>query len=210
MKTRLTGIVAGIAAVAITGSAAWLGMQTPATATTQAGAADTDVTRYTIDPVHSSIVFRIKHLDTTYVYGRFNEMEGEFVLDAENLDQSRIEMEIAAESIDTNNEDRDNHLRSPDFFNAREHSTLRFESERITQNRQGVYRAHGDLTIHGRTHSIDVDIEHTGESDSEQFGQRKGWKTTFTVDRMDYDVDYMPDGLGHDVEVTVSVQGIAE
>lgn len=200
-------------AAAIVGSAAWTAVSPsiPAGAAQDLGDAASDApTEYAVDPVHSSIVFRIKHLDTAYVYGRFNEMEGTVRLDPDNLEQSRIEIEVPAESIDTNNERRDNHLRSDDFFDVEQHDTLRFVSTSIEQRSADTFRVTGDMTIRGKTKEIAVDVKHTGSSDTPQFGKRSGWHTEFTIDRMDFGVDFMPDGLGHDVKTFVSIEAVAE
>ena len=79
-------------------------------------AADT----YRVDPVHSSVIFRVKHFGVGYFYGRFNEASGAFVVDAANPSMSSVEVQVKADTVDTHNPKRDQHLKSPDFFNAKQ------------------------------------------------------------------------------------------
>lgn len=162
---------------------------------------------YSIDAVHSSVVFRIKHGNMGYVFGMFRGFDGSFTFDEDNLDESSFAFTIEASSIFTNNETRDNHLRSPDFFAAEEHSEITFASTAIEEVSDGTYRITGDLTMRGTTEEITVMADQTGQGidQSDQF--RRGFMTTFAVDRMKFGVDEMPEGLGQHVRVMFSIQG---
>lgn len=161
---------------------------------------------YDIDTTHSSIVFKIKHNDMGYVYGMFRGFDGSITFDEENLDESSFDFTIDATSVFTNNETRDNHLKSPDFFAAEEYPEITFTSTDIEHVNDETYRITGDLTIRGTTEEIEVMADQTGQGidNAEQF--RRGFLTTFSINRMDFGVDEMPDGLGHHVRLTFSTQ----
>ncbi len=162
---------------------------------------------YAIDATHSSMVFRILHTNMGYVFGMFRGVDGSFTFDPDNLDESSFEFTADASSIFTNNETRDEHLRSPDFFAAEEHPEITFESTSVEEVNEGTYRITGDLTMRGTTDEVTVMADQTGEGmdSSEQF--RRGFMTTFAVNRMNYGVDAMPDGLGEYVRIIFSIQG---
>lgn len=164
---------------------------------------------FTIDASHSSIVFRVKHLNVSYFFGRFNEMAGMFTFDPENPSTSALRMEVKTESVDTNNKGRDNHLRGPDFFNAKQFPSLTFKSTKFEKTDvANVYKLTGEFSLHGVTKEITVDVEHTGSGKSnERFGYRIGFLTTFSIKRSDFGMNYMPDLLGDEVQITVSLEG---
>jgi polyisoprenoid-binding protein YceI len=162
---------------------------------------------YAIDTAHSSLVFRIMHQDTGYVFGMFRGFDGSFTLDDDNLEESSFEFTIEANSIYTNNETRDNHLKSPDFFAAEEHPELTFRSTNIERVNERTYRITGDMTIRGTTEEIEIMADQTGQGLDNADRFRRGFLTTFAVNRMDFGVDEMPEGLGHYVRVNFSIQG---
>jgi polyisoprenoid-binding protein YceI len=105
---------------------------------------------YSVDPVHSSVVFSIKHAGIANFYGRFNELKGTFHIDRENPSESTFSAEIPIESVDTNNEGRDKHLKAADFFNMRQYPTASFVSTGLSEtDEEGVYDLTGRLTLHG-------------------------------------------------------------
>ncbi|MFS8808445.1 YceI family protein, partial [Synechococcus sp. R6-10] len=104
---------------------------------------------YRIDPVHSFIIFRVKHLNTGFAYGRFNSFSGTIVVDEKNPANSSIELEIDANSVDTGNSQRDDHLRNPDFFNTRQFPKITFKSTRVRKINDTTVEVQGDLTMRG-------------------------------------------------------------
>ena len=84
---------------------------------------------YKVDNVHSTVIFRIKHLDSSYAYGRFNEVSGTFALEEADPTKGSLDFQVAADSIDTNNAKRDQHLKGPDYFNAKQFPTITFKSK---------------------------------------------------------------------------------
>lgn len=167
-------------------------------------------TEYEIDTVHSSVVFRIKHQDVGYVYGMFRGYDGDFVFDEDNLEESSFNFTIDATSIFTNEEDRDDHLRSPDFFAAEEHPEITFESTSVQHRGGDTYEITGDLTMRGTTDEITMVADETGSGTGREGEFRRGFHTMFAVNRMDFGIDFDPDGLGEVVRVMLSVQGVAQ
>ena len=106
---------------------------------------------YKLDPEHTSVVFRVKHLGVAYVYGRFNEPSGSFVFDEKSPGKSSIEIKVNAENIDTAVGNRDKQLKSPDFFNAGEHPVILFKSTSVKKSAKGSYEVSGNLTLLGKT-----------------------------------------------------------
>lgn len=165
---------------------------------------------YQIDGVHSSAVFKIKHLNIANVYGRFNDISGSVMVDAANPAKSSVEIVIKTDSVDTNNEKRDAHLKSPDFFNAKQFPTLSFKSTKVEKMSADKYKVSGNLTLHGVTKAISFTFHKTGEGKDPWGNMRMGGEASFTVNRMDYGVKYMPDGLSHDVTIMVAFEGVKQ
>lgn len=166
--------------------------------------------RYEVDPVHSTITFRITHLRVSAFYGRFNEPSGWFAFDPDRAEGSRFEIQVPAENVDTNSSRRDNHLRSPDFFSAREFPTISFKSTRVRKTGAEAYEVTGELSLHGVTKTITIDMEHIGTETYPRRGQLTGFDCSFTIKRSDYGMNYMPDMLGDEVTVRVGLEGQAQ
>jgi polyisoprenoid-binding protein YceI len=161
----------------------------------------------TIDTVHSSLLFKIKHQDVAWFYGRFNEFSGTYALDPENADSGSVNLTIQAESVDTGNKKRDDHLRSQDFFSAREFPTITFQSSSVRKTGDNTFEATGDLSLHGITKEITVPVEFTGKK-AGQRGELSGVHATFAIKRSDYGMNFMVgSGLGDEVTIIVSLEG---
>jgi polyisoprenoid-binding protein YceI len=164
---------------------------------------------FAVDGSHSFVVFGVSHLGVSYAYGRFNEISGSFDFDESAPAKSQIKIAIKAASIDTNNEGRDKHLKSPDFFNAEQFPEITFESKKVAHADGPIYKVDGELTLHGVTKPLTVQAELVGKGDrGQRFGYRAGFRTGFKIKRSDFGINYMPDGIGDEVEVTVSVEGV--
>lgn len=168
----------------------------------------TGAAEYAVDPVHSVVLFRIKHLNVSYFHGRFNEVSGTFTLDAEHPAKSTIRVEVNAESVDTGNEARDKHIRSEELFDTDRHKTIRFVSKSVTKAGEHKYEAAGELTFHGTTRPLTVTIEHTGEGPGMRGETRSGFEAVFTVKRSEYGMTGLMGPLGDDVRLTVAVEGV--
>jgi polyisoprenoid-binding protein YceI len=135
-------------------------------------------TRWSVDPAHSEIQFKVKHLMITTVTGYFKNYSLEVETEGEDFTKaSRIEFSADIDSINTNNEQRDTHLKSADFFNAGEHAQLKFTGKNFEPS-GGAYNLHGDLTIRGVTKPVTVKVEMAGVV-KDPYGQTKAG---FTVE----------------------------
>jgi polyisoprenoid-binding protein YceI len=165
---------------------------------------------YAIDPVHSVVLLKVDHLGLADAYGRFNEMFGEVRYNEADPEKSSMNFEVKADSIDTANEDRDKHLRGPDFFNAAEFPALTFKSTKVEKKGEKEFAVTGDFTVRGTTKPVTFDFELGGTGKGMQGEDRFGGGADFTVKRSDFGIDYLPQALGDDVEVIVSLEGIKQ
>jgi polyisoprenoid-binding protein YceI len=136
-------------------------------------------TQWTIDPTHTQIEFSVRHMGLSTVRGRFNAFAGTVETAADGRPNA-IAVDIQTASIDTNNADRDAHLRSADFFDAEANPTITFRSTAVTPRGAGRYVVTGDLTMHGVTHSIELDAE-IGSAITDPFGLRRRAATASAV-----------------------------
>lgn len=170
---------------------------------TPALAADT----YTIDGVHSSALFKVKHFDTANFYGAFRGISGTVNFDAENPANSSVEVTIDAGSVDTRNEQRDGHVKSPDFLNAAEFPNITFKSTSVSAAGDGMYEVKGNLTLHGVTKEVTAHVEHTGAGKHPRSGKDIiGFEAHLTVDRTQHDMGFMAGPLSKDIEFILSVE----
>ncbi|HEX6939030.1 MAG TPA: YceI family protein [Longimicrobiales bacterium] len=146
-------------------------------------------TTWRIDPAHSSVEFSVKHLMFTTVRGRFKKLEGTIVVDEEHTENSSVEVEIDASSIDTGEPDRDAHLRSADFLDVETHPTIAFRSKRVegAHAKPGDrFRVIGDLTIRDTTMEVALDATFEGVGQDPWGGERAGFSATTEIDRRDW------------------------
>lgn len=144
------------------------------------------LTKWAIDASHSEITFKVKHLVISTVTGKFNSFDASMETDGDDIEDANIRFEADINSIDTNNEDRDNHLKSDDFFNAKEHPKLVFESRSFKSSGEGEYKLIGDLTIRGNTKTVELDVEYGG-SVQDPYGQTKaGFEVTGKINRKEF------------------------
>ena len=168
-----------------------------------ADAADT----YQIDTAHSMILFRAKHNGITYNYGRFNEFTGEITMD-EDVSKSTVEFEVKTASVDTANKKRDQHLRSPDFFSAKQFPVITFRSTKVgmKEGKEDVLEVTGDLELLGVKKSITVDVEITGRGKGRQGEALIGFQSVFTINRSEFGMTYGAGSVSDDVQLTVSIE----
>jgi polyisoprenoid-binding protein YceI len=163
---------------------------------------------YEVDPVHSAVIFRVGHLGVSHTYGRFNDISGQVVLDAADPSKSSVEITVKADSVDTFSEKRDQHLKSPDFFNAKQFPELTFKSRSVKKTGESEFEVAGDLTLHGVTRPVTVKVQHLGSGSDPWGGYRAGFETTFDIRRSDFGMDYMPGGVSDEVRLIVAVEGV--
>jgi len=176
----------------------------------------TDTAVYKPDAVHSSVLFRVKHAGVTNFYGRFKHIDGEFSLDPDNPAESFFNFQIETASVETDNEKRNNHLRSPDFFNVRQFPRAQFQSDSVTKTGQDTYEVQGALTLHGQTNPVTATVKHTGTG-TFRGNEILGIEARFQIKRADFGMTgfMAPDGsddgpLGNTVNAIVSVEGIKQ
>ena len=143
-------------------------------------------TTWTIDPAHSNVEFAVRHLMITTVKGRFTDVRGTVVVDPADPLAASADVTIAAASIDTREAQRDAHLRSPDFFDVEQHPTLTFKSRQARGAADGRFELLGDLTIHGVTREVVLDVTLEGRSQDPWGGQRAGYSATTKIKRSDF------------------------
>jgi polyisoprenoid-binding protein YceI len=161
---------------------------------------------YKADASHSSIVYRVKHMNASYAWGRFNDIAGSFALDEANPTASRFEFQVKTGSIDTANAKRDQHLKSPDFFNAVQFPVISFKSQNVAKSGE-AYEVTGDLTLHGVTKPVSVRVTPTGTAKGPAGKPIAGIEATLNIKRSDFGMTNMVGPIGDDVSVIVSIEG---
>jgi polyisoprenoid-binding protein YceI len=162
---------------------------------------------YKVDPVHSFVTLKVNHLGVSYVWGRFDGPEGTFVTDD---GKESFEAKVLTDKIDTGNPKRDQHLKSPDFFNAKQFPELTFKSASAKKGGgENQYEVTGDLTVHGVTKSVTVTLTKVGEAHT-PMGDRAGFEGTFTIKRSDYGMSFMPGAVGDEITVYVGMEGVKQ
>jgi len=144
-------------------------------------AADT----YTIDVANSMVGFTVRHMLINNVRGNFRDFAGSLFYDPQDITKSSVEVHIKSKSIDTGNENRDNHLRSADFFDVEKFPEISFKSTKIEKSGDG-YLAHGSLTIHGVSKDVDLPFTITGTVKDQRGGTHLGAEASLTISRKDY------------------------
>ena len=165
---------------------------------------------YEIDTTHSMIIFRAKHNGVSYNYGRFNEFTGEIMINAIAVPESMVEFEVKAASVDTGNEKRDQHLRSSDFFSAKQFPLITFKSTKVSakEGEEDILEVTGDLELHGVKKSITVDVEVTGRAKGKEGESLIGFESTFTIKRSEFGMTYGMGPVSDDIRLTVSIEAM--
>ncbi|MFJ6418509.1 YceI family protein [Paeniglutamicibacter sp. NPDC091659] len=143
-----------------------------------------------LDPTHSRIGFQARHAMVTKVRGAFNDVEGIFRVDMEDIGKSSAEISVKVASIDTRNADRDKHLRTNDFFDAPKYPDIVFRSTRIDQVDENSFIINGELTIKDTTREIAVPMEFTGVETDPYGNLRAGFEGSRRIDRREYGVNW--------------------
>ena len=165
---------------------------------------------WTVDKVHSTATFKIRHI-TANVIGQFRDFDGAILIDRANPARSSVEFTIQAASIDTGSDNRDKHLRSPDFFDVEKFPTITFKSTAVTPKSKSEFDVTGDLTMHGVTKRITVPVTFGGFAKGGR-GEKAGFEIETTLNRKDYGIIWnraLDEGgfvLGEDVKVTINLE----
>jgi polyisoprenoid-binding protein YceI len=164
-----------------------------------------------VDRTHSEVSFRIRHF-VSWAAGRFNDYAATIELDPDNLEHSSVEFVIQARSVNTDNETRDEHLRSEDFFWVRKYPTLSFKSGRIRRIGGDSYEVTGTMSIRGVEKLMTVQVEFLGFLKDPWGGERAGFESSFTIDRKDFGMEWneaLDTGgviLGDEVKITLNLE----
>ena len=173
---------------------------------------------WTIDPAHTQIEFAVKHMMFTTVRGQFSDFEGTVELHGDNPGDSSVSVAIQTESIDTGVSDRDDHLRSADFFDVENHPQIVFESKRVSGpiDEGGDFEVIGDLTIRGVTKEVTLSATFDGTGTDPWGGTRAGFTAETAIDRRDFDLTWnqaLETGgvlVGHAVKISLQGQAVLE
>jgi len=169
-------------------------------------------TTWAIDPTHSEVQFKVKHLVISTVTGHFRKFSGEAVFEGDTPDQGNIRFSIDPASIDTNQEQRDGHLKSPDFFDTEAFPEIAFVSTALTRVSNGQYKLNGNLNIKGVTKPVTVDVEYGGKAVDAYGNTKMGFEVTGTVNRKEFGLTWSAVTeagsivVGDDIKFTANIQ----
>lgn len=159
---------------------------------------------------HAFIQFRIKHLGYSWLYGRFNDFDGTFSYDEKNPGASKIEVNVRTASIDSNHAERDKHLRGKDFLNVDKFPAAKFVSTAFEDQGGGKALLKGNLTLHGVTKPININVEQIGAGPDPWGGQRRGFHGTTSLMLKDFDISYDLGPASREIFFDLSVEGIKQ
>jgi polyisoprenoid-binding protein YceI len=164
---------------------------------------------YVYDAVHSSVSFKARHLDISWIHGRFNDVSGKFSIDRTDASKSSFQLTIKADSVDTANPARDEHLRQPDYFDTKQFPTIEFRSKKVKAI-EGGFEVTGDFTMHGTTSEITIRL--MGGKEIESRGVRRvGFSTELRLKRSDYNFDSSAIGpIGDEAIVIIDCEGMSK
>jgi len=182
-----------------------------------AGPAAAAESAWEIDPAHSSVQFSVRHMMVSNVRGEFRKVSGTVRGDETDPTKAQVEATIDTTSIDTRNEKRDSHLKSADFLDTEKFPTMTFKSKKIEKTGDHRYRVTGDLTLHGVTREVALDVEGPSAVVKDPMGNvHVGATATAKLNRQDFGITWSKalDGggvmVGDDVDVTIDVEGTKE
>ncbi|MBI3817948.1 MAG: YceI family protein [Planctomycetes bacterium] len=161
---------------------------------------------FKVDSVHSSGAFRVKHMGISYFYGRFNKITGSLVFDEAAPEKGSVSIEIAADSVDTNNKGRDEHIKSTDFFNVKQFPVITFKSTAIKKTSDKHFDISGDLTLHGVTKNITIKAEHVGSAKDPRGGAAAGFDILMQFKRSDFDMKNKLDMIGDEIDFHAGIE----
>ncbi|HET8828845.1 MAG TPA: YceI family protein [Pelobium sp.] len=164
-------------------------------------------TQWKVDPYHSSLNFNIEHSGISIVNGKFLEYTGNLTTNGEALKGADVDFTVKVNSINTNVDKRDSHLKSADFFDVEKFPNMTFKSTKIESKGKDQYLLHGKLTIKDVTKDVVFDVHYGGTVKSQQ-GEKLGVKATTTINRFDYNINYDPTAtsLAKDVSIILHLQ----
>ncbi len=169
-------------------------------------------TKWSIDPMHSEVQFKVKHLVISTVTGSFKKFNGEVISSDDDFTNANIHFTMDVNSIDTNQQMRDEHLKNGDFFDAEKYPVIDFESTSFSKRNGDEYKLKGNLTMKGVTKPVELDVEYGG-SEKDQMGNTKhGFEVTGKINRKEFGLTYNSLtetgglALGEDIKLIANIQ----
>ena len=172
--------------------------------------------RYQIDPVHSEVSFKVKHMMVSKVQGRFDRFSGDFVYDEKDPNSWKTSAVIEAASINTSNANRDKHLQSADFFEVEKYPSISFKSARVSNYKDGKAKLEGTLNLHGVEKPVVLDLEVGGVVADPMGNNRAGFEANTRINRKDFGIIWsktLGNGgmvIGEDVDINIRIEGIEQ
>ena len=168
--------------------------------------------KYIIDTkeAHAFIQFRIQHLGYSWLTGRFNTFSGSFEYDDKNPEKASVMVEIDTASVDSNHAERDKHLRGEDFLDVEKYPKAKFVSTSFSEKADGTAVLEGNLTLHGVTKPVTIDVEHVGHGQDPWGGYRRGFEGRTRIALADFDINYNLGPKSKELELMLSVEGIRQ
>ena len=167
---------------------------------------------WVIDPMHSEVLFKIKHLVISTVTGSFRKFEGQVVTQGDNFNDARVTIAIDVKSIDTNQPQRDGHLQTGDFFSADQYPQITFESSSFKKTDGNEYKMTGNLTLKGVTKPVELNVEYGGSENNGHGVIKHGFEVTGIINRNKFGMAWnkLTDtgglGLGEDIKLIANIQ----
>jgi polyisoprenoid-binding protein YceI len=202
--TTMAALLAALPAAAVLA-------QAPAAPAKAAAPAAAGPETFNVDRVHSDATFQVRHF-VSKVRGRFGDFEGVVQLDRAKPETSSVEFKIKTASIDTDNQQRDDHLRGPDFFDAAKHPEITFKSSKVVAKSPNQFDVTGAFTLHGVTKEITLPVSFLGFSPDGRGGEKAGFEINSVINRKDYGIvwnrnlDAGGTILGDDVQISLNIE----
>jgi polyisoprenoid-binding protein YceI len=166
---------------------------------------------FKLDPQHTNVMWGISHFGYSKMLGRFNVIEGSFTLDEQNVGNSKVDVSIKTDSVDTKVPQLDTHLKSPDFFNAAAHPTITFKSTSASKTGEKTGKLTGDLTINGVTKPVTLDVTLNKLAPHPVPAMKgvlnAGFSATAKLNRHDFNVSYGRGAIGDEVTLLIEAEG---
>jgi polyisoprenoid-binding protein YceI len=174
--------------------------------------ATAEATKWVLDPMHSEVQFKIKHLVISTVTGSFKKFEGSATTQSDSFEGAEIDFSLDVDSVDTNQEQRDTHLKSPEFFDAEKYPKITFKSTSFEKVSEEDYKLHGNLTVKDVTKPVTLNVEFGGSATDFYGNLKAGFEVTGSINRKEFGLVW--DGvteagsivLGSDVKLIINVQ----
>ncbi len=160
--------------------------------------------RYQLDPTHTNIMIKAGHIGVSRIFVMFRQTQGQFEKTDDQV--SAVRVEVQADSLFSNNSQRDTHLKSPDFLNVNQYPTIEFVSSNVTPLAVGKYEISGQVTLHGVTKAVVLNLAVIGEVNHPQFGDRIGLEGSFRVNRSDFGMNDVMDLADDELEILVNIE----